>query len=171
MKTYIQMTLSVIIITAAGCAQITSVQPGTALTTVEAQFGKPTTLCLADNGSKRAIWSQQPMGHYAFATTVNIASQVGEFKQVLTDRSFDRLSGGVWTPERVRCEFGPPENISGAGLPGDIQIVWSYRYRQYGVWFSLMYVFFGKDGKEVTQFFAGPDPMFMFDDNTIFGSF
>jgi hypothetical protein len=31
-----------------------------------------------------------------------------------------------------------------------------------------MYVFFGTDGKVVTQFFAGPDPMFMFDD-TIFG--
>jgi hypothetical protein len=171
MKICIQMTLSVIVIATAGCAQISSVRPGTSLTTVEAQFGKPTTLCLAGDGAKRAIWSQQPMGHYAFATTVDTASQVGEFEQVLTDRSFDRLSEGVWTPERVQCEFGPPEKISGTGLPGEVQVVWSYRYRQYGVWYSLMYVFFGTDGKVVTQFFAGPDPMFMYDDTIFSGAF
>jgi hypothetical protein len=96
---------------------------------------------------------------------------VGEFEQVLTDRSFDRLSEGVWTPERVQCEFGPPEKISGTGLPGEVQVVWSYRYRQYGVWYSLMYVFFGTDGKVVTQFFAGPDPMFMYDDTIFSGAF
>jgi hypothetical protein len=168
MPSFRWLTLTAIILSSVGCAQISSVKPGTPLAAVEKQFGDPTTLCNEKNGTKRAVWSQQPMGHYAFATTVDTASQVGEFEQVLTDRSFDRLSEGVWTPERVQCEFGPPEKISGTGLPGEVQVVWSYRYRQYGVWYSLMYVFFGTDGKVVTQFFAGPDPMFMYDD-TIFG--
>jgi hypothetical protein len=50
-------------------------------------------------------------------------------------------------------------------MPWDLQAVWSYRYYQNSVWHSLMYVFFETDGKQVTKFFAGPDPMFMCDDN------
>jgi len=165
MTTYRWVALSAVIASTVGCAQITSVKPGTSLSAVEKQFGAPTTLCDASNGTKRAVWSQQPMGHYAFATTVDASSQVSEFEQVLTDRSFNQLGEGVWTPEQVRCAFGPPERIDSVGLPGHTEIVWSYRYRQYGVWYSLMYVFFGTDGKQVTKYFAGPDPMFMFDDN------
>jgi len=168
MKTSRWIALSAILATTVGCAQITSVKPGTALTTVEKQFGAPTTLCAAANGTKQAVWSQQPFGESAYATTIDADSRVGKFEQVLTDRSFERLSQGVWTPEQVQCAFGPPENIGKVGLPSDLKIVWSYRYRQNGVWYSLMYVFFGSDGKEVTQYFAGPDPMYEFDRIRIF---
>lgn len=164
MTTLRWVTLTAVIASTAGCAQISSVKPGTSLTAVENQFGAPTTLCAEPNGTKRAIWSQQPMGHYAFATTVDATSQVSEFEQVLTDRSFNRLGEGVWTSEEVRCAFGPPERIGSAGLPGNTEIVWSYRYRQSGVWYSLMYVFLGTDGETVTRFYAGPDPMFMYND-------
>lgn len=143
-----------------GCAQITNVPPGTPLITVEKEFGAPTTLCQTDAQTSRAVWSQQPMGEFAWATTIDKEGRIGEFEQVLTDRSFQRLGEGVWTPERVRCEFGPPESITKVGLPSNLKTVWSYRYRQYGVWYSLMFVFFGTDGKQVTQFFAGPDPLF-----------
>lgn len=143
-----------------GCAQITNVPPGTPFAAVEEEFGTPSTLCQTNSESNRAIWSQQPMGQFAWATTIDSQGRVGEFEQVLTDQSFERLGEGVWTPERVQCAFGPPENITKVGLPSDLKIVWSYRYRQYGVWYSLMYVFFGTDGKQVTQFYAGPDPMF-----------
>lgn len=159
MRLFKWMTLPTLLATV-GCAQITSVPPGTPLATVEKEFGAPTTLCPADSDSSRAVWSQQPLGEFAWATTIDSQGRVGEFEQVLTDQSFERLSEGVWTPERVQCAFGPPENISKVGLPSDLKIVWSYRYRQYGVWYSLMYVFFGTDGKQVTQFYAGPDPMF-----------
>jgi len=147
-----------------GCAQLKDVPSGTPLFEVEKQFGAPTTVCEANevpNGeSLRAVWSQQPYGHFAWATTVDQAGSVDGFEQVLTDESFKKLGEGVWTPDRVLCEFGPPEDITKVGLPSQLKIVWSYRYRQYGVWYSLMYVFFGTDGKAVTEFFAGPDPMY-----------
>lgn len=156
--------LVAVIATTVGCAQITSVKPGTELAVVEKQFGTPTTLCPAADGTKRAVWSQQPFGEFAFATTIGADSRVSGFEQVLSDKSFNQLESGVWTPERVRCTFGPPENISAVGLPGLIRTVWSYRYRQNGVWYSLMYVFFDKDTNTVNQFFAGPDPMFEYGD-------
>ncbi len=143
-----------------GCAQIKDVPSGTPLFDVEQQFGAPTTICEPNGQNLRAVWSQQPYGHFAWATTVDEAGLVDGFEQVLTDQSFKKLGEGVWTPERVLCEFGPPEEIGKVGLPSQLKIVWSYRYRQYGVWYSLMYVFFGTDGKEVTEFFAGPDPMY-----------
>lgn len=160
MKPFRWISLTTIVATTIGCAQITSVKPGTPLAAVEKEFGAPTTLCPFSDGTKRAVWSQQPFGEFAFATTTDSQSRVGEFEQVLSDRSFEKLSKGVWTPEQVLCEFGPPAIIDKVGLPSDLKIVWSYRYRQYGVWYSLMYVFFGTDGKAVTEYFAGPDPMF-----------
>ena len=62
------------------------------------------------------------------------------------------------------CEFGPPAEQGGVGLPSSIQIVWSYRYKQNGVWDSLMHVYFGTDGERVTRFHPGPDPMYERDD-------
>jgi len=147
-----------------GCAQLQSVKPGTPFPAVEQQFGKPSITCPLPGGDTRVIWSQQPLGETAWATEVTAAGNVGEIRQVLTDQSFEQLSDAtVWTPEKVLCAFGPPENISEVGLPSVRRVVWSYRYRQAGTWHSLMYVFFDKEGQIVTQHYAGPDPMFMFD--------
>jgi hypothetical protein len=148
----------------AGCANLQDLKPGTPYAEAQKEFGQPTTVCVLNDGGQRVVWSQQPMGHYAWGTTVAANGRVGAVTQVLTDASFQQLAQGVWTPERVQCEFGPPESIGKVGLPSNLQVVWSYRYRQDGVWYSLMYVFFGADGKQVTKFFAGPDPLFMFDD-------
>ncbi len=164
MSTYSLISLFALAALSTGCAQIATVKPGTSLATVEKQFGMPSTLCSAADGTKRAVWSQQPLGEFAFATTIGVDYRVSEFEQVLTDKSFNQLGSGVWTPERVRCTFGPPENISSVGLPGLVRTVWSYRYRQNGVWYSLMYVFFDKDTNTVNQYFAGPDPMFEYGD-------
>lgn len=147
-----------------GCASITEVKPGTPIAEVEKQFGKPTTICPLPDGGQRMVWSQQPSGQYAWGTNVNAAGQVGPIVQLLDDREFDKLREGVWTPERVLCEFGPPEDISKVGLPSHLKIVWSYRYRQYNTWYMLMYVFFGTDGKQVTEHYPGPDPWYLYDD-------
>ena len=153
---------AVLLGTLSGCATMTDVKPGTAIAEVEKQFGRPTITCPLPDGGQRMIWSQQPSGQYAWATNVDNAGRVGPINQMLDDREFNRLSEGVWTPERVQCEFGPPENISKVGLPSDLKIVWSYRYRQYNTWYMLMYVFFGTDGKQVTQHYPGPDPWYMY---------
>lgn len=144
----------------AGCANLTSVPPGTPLAQVEAQFGAPTLQCTDRAGQPRAVWSQQPFGQHAWATTLQAGQRVGPVEPILTDAHFQQLKDGTWTPDEVRCAFGPPAIIDTVGLPGNRQIVWSYRYRENHVWNSLMFVYFGTDGQRVTRFHPGPDPMY-----------
>jgi hypothetical protein len=155
---------SLFILGLSGCTVMTDVKPGTPLAEVEKQFGKPTTTCQLSGGGQRMVWSQQPSGQYAWATDVDAAGRVGSVDQILDDREFNKLSEGVWTPDRVRCQFGPPENISKVGLENDVKVVWSYRYRQNNTWYMLMYVFFDADGKKVIQHYPGPDPWYLGND-------
>jgi len=147
-----------------GCASMTQTEPGTPIAAVEQKFGEPTITCALPDGGYRAVWSEQPYGHYAWATDVNAQGNVGDTIQVLDDRVFNQaLSQGVWDAERVKCMFGPPADINNVGLPSVTKTVWAYRYFQNGVWYSLMYVFFDPATNLVIEHYAGPDPMFMFD--------
>ncbi|NYT58734.1 hypothetical protein H0A65_07330 [Alcaligenaceae bacterium] len=144
----------------AACANMANTPPGTPLHQVEAKFGAANYSCTTDNGIQRLIWTQQPYGQYAWGTHVDSAGMTDRIEPLLTDRHFDILATGTWTPERVRCEFGPPAEITQVGLPSNLQVVWGYRYKQSGAWNSLMYVYFDKAGQTVTRFHPGPDPMY-----------
>ncbi len=144
----------------AACANMAQTPPGTPLYQVEAKYGRANFSCPGPNGTQRLIWSQQPYGQYAWGTRVDASGNTDRIQPLLTDEHFRLLASGVWTPDKVRCEFGPPAEISTVGLPSSTQVVWSYRYRQAGAWNSLMHVYFGSDGELVTRFHPGPDPMF-----------
>ncbi|HUH59210.1 MAG TPA: hypothetical protein VL001_03955 [Candidimonas sp.] len=144
----------------AACANMAETPPGAPLHEVEARFGQPNFSCPGDNGTQRLIWTQQPSGQYAWGTNVDPSNRIDRMVPLLTDEHFRVLASGVWTQDRVRCEFGPPAQISTVGLPSVRQLVWSYRYRQSKTWNSLMHVYFGQDGAQVTRFHPGPDPMF-----------
>lgn len=148
-----------------GCAVVQSTPPGTPLDAVTAKFGAPTTTCKNTDGTTRMLWTQQPQGETAYATTVGRDGKVGAFQQMLTDANFERMKEGVWPMERVLCEFGPPQRVERAGLGSMNEVVWSYRYMQSETWYSLMYVYLGADGKQVTRFHPGPDP-----EHTVWGN-
>lgn len=143
----------------AGCTTMQDIPAGTPVTQVLARHGAPTIECRLPDGTRHMVWSTQPMGQYAWATRVNPDETVGEVKQILTDTAFRQVEVGVWNAERMRCMFGPPAKISSVGLPSVRQTVWSYRYRQDGVWNSLMYVYFSDDGI-VQRLHPGPDPLY-----------
>ncbi|NYT62120.1 hypothetical protein H0A66_07305 [Alcaligenaceae bacterium] len=143
-----------------GCTTMADMPSGSSLQQVEAKYGQPNYSCPAQHGGQRLIWSMQPMGQYAWGTNVDSAGNTDSIQSLLTDEHFRVLATGTWTPEQVRCEFGPPAKIESVGLPSSSQTVWSYRYRQNHTWNSLMYVYFGNDGVKVTRFHPGPDPMF-----------
>lgn len=142
------------------CANMTNVPPGEPLANVEAQFGRPNFTCELPNGVRRYIWTQQPQGQFAWGTNVGPDGRIDKINQLLTDANFQQLATGDWTPDRVRCTFGPPARISTAGLGNMREVVWSYRYRENSSWNSLMYVYMGPDGDRVTHFHPGPDPMY-----------
>ncbi|MBO9354467.1 hypothetical protein GG851_10720 [Bordetella petrii] len=144
----------------AACANMTQVPPNTPLADVSAQFGRPNFSCPIAGGGERVIWTQQPLGQFAWGANVGADGRVDQVVPILTDAHFKILATGTWTAEQVRCEFGPPAEISEVGLPSVRQVVWAYRYKQSGVWNSLMYVYLGRDGQRVTRFHPGPDPMY-----------
>ena len=143
----------------AGCAPMTSIQPGTSLADVTSKYGRPQVSCPIQGGATRMVWSQQPMGEYAWATTVSKDGKVGTFEQVLTDKNFQRLANGTWTASMVQCQFGPPANIDQFGDGDGSKNVWEYRYKQDSEWFSIMYVYMSSDGSRVLRFSPGPDPL------------
>lgn len=143
----------------AGCSTMQDIPPGTPLAEVLARHGAPRIECPQPDGTRHMVWSSQPMGQYAWATRVSADETVGEVVQILNDAAFRQVEVGVWDADRMRCTFGPPAKISSVGMPSVRQTVWSYRYRQDGVWNSLMYVYFSDDGI-VQRLHPGPDPMY-----------
>ncbi|WP_459617448.1 hypothetical protein [Bordetella sp. 2513F-2] len=145
---------------ASGCTTMVQTPPGTPWTEVQAHWGAPNFTCQRPDGTRRLVWTQQPMGQYAWGTDVAPDGRIVRMEALLTDEHFRRLGAGTWTADQVRCEFGPPARIDEVGMPSVREVVWAYRYREAGAWNSLMYVYMGRDGRQVTRFHPGPDPMF-----------
>ena len=143
----------------AGCAQVSSVQPGTPIAEVIKQYGRPSASCPDRDGGKRMVWTQQPQGETAYALGVSAQGIVDAPQQVLNDKSFSVLGNGeVWTRERVQCQFGPPASITRDSWGEDHQWVWSYHYFRPADDAQIMYIYLGNDGARVTKFTSAPDP-------------
>lgn len=142
------------------CASITDFPAGSSMAQVTAKFGNPTHVCDYENGTKRVVWSQQPLGQHAFGANVDKNDNVDEIVPIFTNQNFSKLSQGKWDAEKVACEFGPPAEKESVGLPSNRSLVWSYRYKESGAWNSLMHVYFDSETGLVTKHHAGPDPLF-----------
>ncbi len=142
----------------AGCAGFSDVKSGTPLKQVTGKYGRPAVSCQQPDGSRRMVWTQQPDGESAWAMRVSTDGLVGAPEQVLTSAHFQVLASGVWTPEKMRCEFGPPATIRDEGIAEKKQWIWAYRFVQPGGFYALMYVYMGQDGNQMTQYNAAPDP-------------
>ncbi|MDX3907206.1 MAG: hypothetical protein QHC78_16070 [Pigmentiphaga sp.] len=139
------------------CASPAGIQPGEPASAVTERLGRPTLQRPLPNGGERLIYSSQPMGQYAWITDIGPDGKVIATTQALTSERFRMLDAGRWDTERLLFEFGPPAEITRVGLRGE-QIVWGYRFREDGVWNSLMYVYVNDQGI-VTRYHPGPDPL------------
>jgi hypothetical protein len=162
-KSIIRMLLgfsaSVTTLLMVGCAQVSSVQPGTPVSDVIRKFGRPVVTCAQADGTRRMVWTEQPQGETAFALAVSADKRVGAPEQLLSDQHFAMLSNGdVWTPEKIRCQFGPPANITAVGFGQSKQQVWGYRYMQPGAFPAMLYIYMGRDGNAMTRYESAPDP-------------
>lgn len=152
-----KLSIGLIPVFLSACTSLSDMPPGTSLQALQAQFGHPSVVC-PPHSPNRFIWSQQPFGQFAWAADLNEQQQLIQATQVLTDKEFTLLSTGDWDQNRVHCHFGPPAEIDRTPYKGVRMLVWSYRYKQNGVWDALMYVYFGDDGL-VKLYHPGPDPL------------
>jgi hypothetical protein len=144
------------------CASPASIQPGETQAATMARLGTPAVELKLPNGGTRLIYTTQPMGQYAWLTDYDASGQAVSTVQALTSTRFQMIDNGLaegqWNANRLRSEFGPPAEIRRVGYPAD-QAVWGYRFRQDGVWNSLMYVYVRDSDGVVTRFHPGPDPL------------
>ena len=155
--TGLSASLSILFVT--GCAQVSSIQPGTAVADVIRKFGRPVVTCAQADGTRRMVWTEQPQGETAFAFVVGTDKRVGAPEQLLSDNRFSMLNNGdVWTAEKIRCQFGPPANITTVGFGSAKQHVWGYRYMQPANFAAMMYIYMGQDGNAMTRYESVPDP-------------
>lgn len=142
----------------AGCASMMGppLVAGDSIDTVRLKLGTPTATYSA--GQEQLLeYATGPMGQSTWMAHIGADGRLARFEQVLTGEKFATIKVGTATHEDVLRTIGRPAETSYLRLR-DFE-VWSYRYKEAGVWNSMMHVHFDRNG--VVQLMQnGPDPMY-----------
>ena len=131
--------------------------PGETADVVQAKLGKPTSVYVGDDGARSLEYATGPMGQYTWMARLGPDGRLTAYEQVLTGEKFATLKVDQATKEQVLRTIGRPAERSRVAMQN--YEVWSYRYKEAGVWNSLMHVHFDEGGV-VRQMMNGPDPMY-----------
>ena len=158
MRKIAELTLLSLLVGMAGCATLarTPPAPGDTRDAVIAKFGAPTAVYPADGGEELE-YASGPAGQATWMATLDASGHLVRFEQVLTGEQFARLKIGVATKADVLRTVGRPAEHSRV-MQHNYE-VWSYRYKENGVWNSMMHVHFDEAGV-VQLMLNGPDPQF-----------
>ena len=141
-----------------GCAGFGRPPPlvGDSVETVKLKLGEPSGTYSA--GSEQLLeYATGPMGQFTWMAHIGANGRLTLYEQVLTGEKFATIKVGSATREDVLRTIGRPAEKS--TLPLRHFEVWSYRYKENGVWNSMMHVHFDPAG--VVQLMQnGPDPMY-----------
>jgi hypothetical protein len=141
-----------------GCAGLGGPPPaiGDSVDTVKLKLGEPTATYSAGLGQELE-YATGPMGQSTWMAHIGADGRLEKFEQVLTGEKFATIKVDHATKDDVLRTVGRPAETSYVRLR-DFE-VWSYRYKEAGVWNSMMHVHF--DRKGVVQLMQnGPDPMY-----------
>ena len=152
------ITLLVLGIVLAGCAGLMREAPaiGDPLPAVTAKFGHPTAVYPASPGQVLE-YATGPFGQATYMARMGADGRLVAFEQVLTGEKFATLKIGAANKTDVLHTLGRPAERSYLSL-SDLE-VWSYRYKESGVWNSMMHVHFDRAGT-LRMMQNGPDPMY-----------
>ncbi len=141
-----------------GCAGMMRTAPsiGDPLGAVVEKFGKPTAV-YPWPGGQVLEYATGPFGQFTFMARMGPDGRLTSFEQVLTGEKFATLKIGTATKQDVLHTLGRPAERSYLDLPK--LEVWSYRYREAGVWNSMMHAHFDRGGV-LRMMQNGPDPLF-----------
>ncbi|MEO7497002.1 MAG: outer membrane protein assembly factor BamE [Massilia sp.] len=142
----------------AGCATLGRTPPlvGDSVDAVRAKFGQPTAVYALPDGQVLE-YASGPMGQFTWMARIGADGRMRSFEQVLTGEKFATIKPGVATKDQVLRTIGRPAEVSRVALRN--YEVWSYRYKENGVWNSMMHVHFDANGV-VGLMLNGPDPMY-----------
>jgi hypothetical protein len=129
---------------------------GEPLSSVTAKLGQPTGVYPAPDGQVLE-YATGPMGQFTYMARIGADGRLVSYQQVLKGETFATIKIDQATKADVLRTVGRPAERSRIALRN--YEVWSYRYKEAGVWNSLMHVHFDQDGV-VRQMLNGPDPLF-----------
>ena len=140
------------------CAPLVHRTPavGTPLAGVTASLGQPSAVYPSPDGGQVLEYRGQPMGQFQYMARIGADGRLVSYEQVLTSENFARIEVGRWNRDDVLRNFGRPAEVVRSRLEeGEI---WSYRYKEQGVWNSVMNVDLNARGT-VLRVFNSPDPL------------
>jgi hypothetical protein len=131
------------------CAVLSNptVSPGESESAVISRLGKPTAV-YPDGPDHLLEYRTNPGGQATYMIRVDSGGHARGLEQVLTTEKFATIKPGVDTRDTVLRKVGAPYETS--YLRFARQDVWTYMYRDQGVWDNLMHVQFTEDGKVAT---------------------
>jgi hypothetical protein len=130
---------------------------GEPVASVTARLGQPTGVYPLPDGGQELEYATAPFGQFTWMARIGADGRLASYEQVLTGEKFATIKVDQATKADVLRIIGRPAEQSRVRLHN--YEVWSYRYKEAGVWNSLMHVHFDEQGV-VRQMMNGPDPMF-----------
>ena len=130
--------------------------PGEPLAAVTAKLGQPTAVYPLPDGQELE-YAKGPYGQQTYMAQFGPGGRLRSFEQVLTGEKFATIKLNSATHQDVLRIVGRPAETSRVHLNN--YEVWSYRYKEAGVWNSMMHVHFDEAGI-VRLMQNGPDPMY-----------
>jgi hypothetical protein len=159
MKKTIKTTATLaLILTLSACAPLIRRTPsvGAPLAEVTAKLGQPNAVYPDPDGGQVFEYRGQPMGQFQHMARIGADGRLLSYEQVLTSENFAKIQVGRWNKDDVLRHFGRPAEVMRSRLhEGEI---WSYRFKEDGVWDSVANVDFNARGM-VLRVFNSPDPL------------
>ncbi len=143
----------------AGCSTLAIPEQGTSETDLISMRGTP-TYTSQDGGIKTLEWTASNSNQYTYMAKVGPDGKMISFDQVLTVERFATLKPGVSTKDDVIKVVGHPNKFESEYLKLSDSEVWTYRYKESGVWDSLMHIHFDHNGL-ITRLENGLDPLYL----------
>lgn len=153
-----RMLATVALAAAGGCAVLFPEPLTTGDTEAEvlAKWGRPAHRY--QDGNVRILeYPRSALGQHIWMVRIGPDDRLISAEQVLTDEKFATVEIGKTTRNDILLTFGSPYETS--YLPLKDYEVWSYAYKESGVWNSMMHVHFDRSGV-VQMMLRGPDPRF-----------
>lgn len=137
--------LGAMLLMLSACAIFTPVKLDAGETEAEvvAKLGKPTAR-IPDNKGHWLEYSHNPWGQEIYMARFGSDGRLISYEQVLTVEKFATIKPGLSTKTDVLRTIGHPSETM--YLSRQQLEVWTYPYKEYGVWNSMMHVHFDNAG-------------------------
>jgi hypothetical protein len=145
MKRFFSLGVLLLLLALSGCANFNSppFQPGATEAEIVSRIGKPTARYV-DGNTVLLEYARGYWGQHTHMGRLGADGRLVSWEQVLTTEKFSELVLGESTKQDVLLKVGQPGEYTRIAKKN--YEVWTYHYKQDGVWDSVIHLMFDKNG-------------------------